>query len=468
MIHRDVKPENVIIAPNERAVLVDFGTAREFAAGKTRKMTTMLTPGYAPLEQYGQHARFGVFTDIYALGATAYHLLTGQVPVQATDRANGYELGAPRRLNSSISRQVSDAVMWAMQMRVDNRPQSASDFVQAMRGARSASSNGSPKGSTATPRAAPNPYQARIDQLVAELESVSGALPVPAAGSPQGVAQSTFDPRINDIKQQLERIRSTLQARPEDCPCCLQSTLRRVEVAKSPRCPVCCAAQMRMKKLDEKLCPVCREGHIGQSQLKSQMMFCPICRSRSLRQEKRKRFGLAIDLWWVCPGCSAEFDVVMGGRAKLVRRGNRSAGRRKAISGGDTSGRRLATACALGSTCWTCDRCAAQFYELGNSRLSLDWVERDPHAVREKLLGKTYYRTVWAKIANGLSASVGNTHCPACDASFDYDQVDKNLKLLDCDRGRFPRAISVLGQSHDLETWSLFAGGKNSFSPGWL
>ena len=184
VIHRDIKPENIMLVQDNRAVLVDFGTAREFAAGKTRKMTTMLTPGYAPLEQYGQHARFGVYTDIYALGATTYHLLTGQVPIQATDRAAGVELAAPRRLNSSISRQVSDAVMWAMEMRVDKRPQTASDFVQAMRGARSASSNGSTKGSTATPQAAPNPYQARIDQLLAELESIAVAPPIPQAGPP--------------------------------------------------------------------------------------------------------------------------------------------------------------------------------------------------------------------------------------------------------------------------------------------
>jgi len=468
VIHRDIKPENVIVTVDNRAVLVDFGTAREFAAGKTRKMTTMLTPGYAPLEQYGQHARFGVFTDIYSLGATTYQLLTGQVPIQATDRAAGVELAAPRRLNSRISRQVSDAVMWAMEMRIDKRPQRASDFVLAMRGARSASSNGSTKGSTATPQAAPNPYQARIDQLVAELESVPGAPPVPAPGATQGVTQSSHDPRINGIEAQLERIRSTLKLRLEDCPCCLRSTLKRVELERSPQCPVCSGAQMRTRKLDQKLCPVCREGHIAPTKLESQMMFCPVCRSRSLRQDKRKRFGLAIDVWWVCPGCSAEFDVVMGGRAKLVNAGTDPLGVGKEYLGETLPVAVWQQLSPLSEAYWTCDRCAAQFFELGDSRLSLDWVERDPHGVKEKLLGKTYYRTVWAKIANGLSAKVGNTHCPACDANFDYDQVDKKLKLIDCDRGPFARAVPLLGQSYDLETWSLFAAGKDSLSPGWL
>jgi serine/threonine protein kinase len=306
MIHRDIKPENIMVAPDNRAVLVDFGTAREFAAGKTRKMTTMLTPGYAPLEQYGQHARFGVFTDIYALGATTYHLLTGQVPIQATDRAAGVELAAPRRLNSSISRQVSDAVMWAMEMRVDKRPQRASDFVQAMRGARSASSNGSTTGSTATHEAAPNRYQTRIDQLMAELEST------------QSPPRTKHDQRIDEITSDLARIIATLHIQVADCPCCLQSTLEYMEGKQSSQCPVCSGAQLLVKKLDLTLCPFCREGHITRIGLESKKMFCPVCRSRSLGEEKRKWFGLAFDLWWVCPGCSAEFDVVMGGRAKLA------------------------------------------------------------------------------------------------------------------------------------------------------
>src|SRR5271157_5673384 len=136
LLHRDIKPENVIITEDGRVVLVDFGTAREFAAGKTRRMTTTLTPGYAPLEQYGQRARFGVFTDIYALGATLYHLLTGEMPIQATDRATGVELGAPHQINPRVSHNVSNAVMWALEMRVEKRPQTIGDFLMAMRGAR--------------------------------------------------------------------------------------------------------------------------------------------------------------------------------------------------------------------------------------------------------------------------------------------------------------------------------------------
>jgi len=133
LLHRDIKPENIIVTEASRAVLLDFGTAREFAAGNTRRMTTTLTPGYAPLEQYGQRARFGAPSDIYSLAATLYHLLTGEIPIQATDRAAGVELPAPCRLNPKVSSRVSSAVLSAMEVRVDSRPQSVGDFLKALR-----------------------------------------------------------------------------------------------------------------------------------------------------------------------------------------------------------------------------------------------------------------------------------------------------------------------------------------------
>jgi hypothetical protein len=150
LLHRDIKPENIMVCPAgeggllsglaPRVVLLDFGSVREFSGGRTRQMTSVLTPGYAPLEQYGQRARYGRFTDIYALGATLYHLLSGQAPPQATDRAAGYQLLPPEQINPNVSHLVSDAVMWAMEMRVDERPQTVRDWVRALHLGRRAAS----------------------------------------------------------------------------------------------------------------------------------------------------------------------------------------------------------------------------------------------------------------------------------------------------------------------------------------
>jgi len=131
-LHRDIKPENIIVCGDGRVVLVDFGAARSFMAGRTGKMTVILTPGFAPLEQYAEQAKRGAYTDIYALGATLYYLLTGQVPVSAADRFSGVELKSVREINGRVSRQVEEAVMKAMAMRVEERPQSVEEFVKLL------------------------------------------------------------------------------------------------------------------------------------------------------------------------------------------------------------------------------------------------------------------------------------------------------------------------------------------------
>jgi serine/threonine protein kinase len=132
LLHRDIKPDNIMLTDDGRVVLIDFGTARTFAAGMTSRMTTMVTPGYAPLEQYGAQVHFGAFTDVYALAATLYHLLTGVMPAPATDRASGVELKSPRQLDPAISERVSNAVMQALEMRVDRRPQTVRAFLDAL------------------------------------------------------------------------------------------------------------------------------------------------------------------------------------------------------------------------------------------------------------------------------------------------------------------------------------------------
>jgi serine/threonine-protein kinase len=133
-LHRDIKPENIIVTRDGRAVLVDFGAARQFIAQRTKTMNLVLTPGYAPLEQYSSKTSLGPPLDIYALGATLYHLLTGQVPPSAPERAQGVNLVPPHQLNPKVSRQVSEVVMKAMEMNVSKRPQTVKEFVEALQG----------------------------------------------------------------------------------------------------------------------------------------------------------------------------------------------------------------------------------------------------------------------------------------------------------------------------------------------
>jgi serine/threonine protein kinase len=87
VLHRDVKPANIIVLKNGHPVLIDFGNARHAIGGKTQSLAAAISPGYSPSEQYILHGRQGPWTDIYALGATLYHAICGKPPPEAPERA---------------------------------------------------------------------------------------------------------------------------------------------------------------------------------------------------------------------------------------------------------------------------------------------------------------------------------------------------------------------------------------------
>ncbi|PSB08497.1 serine/threonine protein kinase, partial [Pleurocapsa sp. CCALA 161] len=132
-LHRDIKPDNIMLVDDGRVVLIDFGAARDFTTTSTVRYTTMLTPGYAPLEQYGRALKYGAFTDIYALGSTLYHLLTGEAPVSAIERAAGVELKSVKEIAPHVSLHVSEAIAKAMAMDVTQRIQSVGEFLALLR-----------------------------------------------------------------------------------------------------------------------------------------------------------------------------------------------------------------------------------------------------------------------------------------------------------------------------------------------
>jgi serine/threonine protein kinase len=132
IIHRDIKPANLKISPDGHLVLVDFGLAKLLARGE---MTTAgakgITAGYSPIEQYGEGT--DARSDIYALGATLYTLLTNQIPPQALDRALGQDNLKPiNTFNPDVSEELGVVIGKAMAVRAEDRFQSVLEFQEAL------------------------------------------------------------------------------------------------------------------------------------------------------------------------------------------------------------------------------------------------------------------------------------------------------------------------------------------------
>ena len=143
-LHRDIKPSNIIIRHEGGAVLIDFGAARQAMETKSRAITSIVTEGYAPLEQYDTSGNQGAWTDIYALGGLAYTCVTGKKPPAATSRLRNDPL-VPLAIaaNGRVSPAFAAAIDSALSVFENQRPQSIGEFAALISGA-------------APPRAAPS------------------------------------------------------------------------------------------------------------------------------------------------------------------------------------------------------------------------------------------------------------------------------------------------------------------------
>jgi serine/threonine protein kinase len=129
LVHRDIKPSNLKLTPEGLIKLVDFGLVKILAPEEVT-ITVIQGQGtalYTPLEQYGgADSHTDVRSDIFAFGATLYHLLTNQSPAEARERfLNPESLTSPRRINAEISVRTEKAILWAMELHPDSRPDSA-------------------------------------------------------------------------------------------------------------------------------------------------------------------------------------------------------------------------------------------------------------------------------------------------------------------------------------------------------
>ncbi|MFQ5431113.1 MAG: right-handed parallel beta-helix repeat-containing protein [Nitrospinota bacterium] len=131
LLHRDIKPQNIYVTENKRPILLDFGAARD---ALENDLSVILTPGFAPFEQYDRKGVQGPWTDIYATAATAYYMVTGKRPQDAVERNVKDELVSPDKLTPGLSPIFCNALMKALEKEPSSRPQNISEFRDMLTG----------------------------------------------------------------------------------------------------------------------------------------------------------------------------------------------------------------------------------------------------------------------------------------------------------------------------------------------
>ena len=134
LIHRDISPDNIMVLPDGRIKLMDFGEARDYTEFGEKSLSIVLKPGYAPPEQYQTHGVQGPWTDIYALCATMYKCITGENPPDAIERVMDDHLKKISAFGIPVLPQIEEAIIKGMSVAANDRYQNVGDFCEDLYG----------------------------------------------------------------------------------------------------------------------------------------------------------------------------------------------------------------------------------------------------------------------------------------------------------------------------------------------
>lgn len=354
-LHRDIKPSNILITSSGEAVLIDFGAAREWHADATVRHTALFTPGYAPIEQLSDRGRRGPASDLYALAATGWEVLTGEPPPSAVDRIAGTPLPPLSAFRSDVPPEIEAALRRALNIRASDRPSAAEEFLALL----------------------DREDEMDVDPLT-ELD------------------------RLDSVMALLKKYR----VRASECPAC-GSLLGEPKPLKEGVCPVCRASRITARKLDPRRCALCRSGFLRQIDSRKSW-FCPICRFGHLRKSRLGRRD------YRCDRCCAVLELIGRESLRVKETGNSpstlfSKGHQEQIFD-------WISIAGRSERVFECESCRAQFDETSENLWSLTSYYEDPHGVGKQYTQLS--PAEWARLAARLPIDAGNAACASCGADY--------------------------------------------------
>lgn len=138
ILHRDIAPDNIFLTKDGEVKLIDFGASRYATTSHSRSLTVIIKPGYSPEEQYRSRGDQGTYTDVYALAATMYKMITGKTPPDAMERRASIEsrrrdlLELPHNIVKNISRNRENAILNAMNVQIEDRTPDIPSFIEEL------------------------------------------------------------------------------------------------------------------------------------------------------------------------------------------------------------------------------------------------------------------------------------------------------------------------------------------------